>query len=48
MLNGPTLMDMDLANYTGITNPPPAGDICDVFGKPTALFFDYEPSTALT
>ncbi len=45
VLNGTTLMDMDLANYTGITNPPPAGDICDVFGKPTALFFDYEPST---
>ena len=44
-LGSTELMAMDPANYTGIKNPPPSGDICDLFGKPTALYFDYEPST---
>ncbi len=39
------VMDMDLANYVGVEMPPPAGDVCDIFGKVEALTFKYEPST---
>ena len=42
------LMAMDPANYTGIKNPPPSGDICDLFGKPVALKFDYITGTTVS
>jgi hypothetical protein len=44
-LDGTTLMAMDPANYTGIETPPPAGDVCDLFGDPLALTFEYAPGT---
>ncbi|PSN17992.1 hypothetical protein C7271_14850 [filamentous cyanobacterium CCP5] len=40
--NGIQVMDMDPANYTGVNVPPPSGDLCEVYGKPRALIFDYE------
>jgi hypothetical protein len=35
------LMDMDPANFIVRETPPPMGDVCDLFGKPVALQFDY-------
>ena len=39
------LMDMDHANYKGIDLPAPTGDICEIFGKPEAITFQYVPGT---
>ena len=38
------VMDMDPANYTGVTPPAIPGDLCDVLGKPVALVFRYDPN----
>ncbi len=47
-LGSTDLMAMDPANYTGIMDPPPSGDICDLFGKPVALKFDYITGTTVS
>jgi hypothetical protein len=43
------LMAMDPANYTGIEveNRPPSGDVCDLFGKPVEMQFDYITGTTV-